>query len=178
MNSAAETTIKIRRLTADEIIAAAPDLAVVLLDCVAGGASVNFMADFSRDQAEAFWRDVADAARADGRVLFVAEDEQGIVGTVQLVPIAFDNQPHRAEVAKMLVHSRARRRGVGAQLLLATEEAARAMGRTLLTLDTMTDSEGERLYRRLGWTPVGVIPGFALYPDGRSGDTTFFYKQI
>ena len=178
MNSATETPVRIRSLSAEEIDAAAPGLAAVLLDCVAGGASVNFMAGFSGERAEAFWRGVAEAARGDGRVLFVAEDERGVVGTVQLIPIPFDNQPHRAEVSKMLVHGRARRRGAGEALMRAAEQAARTMGRTLLTLDTKTGEDGERLYLRLGWIPVGIIPGFALYPDGRRGDTTFFYKQL
>lgn len=170
--------VQIRRLSSGEIAAAAPSLAAVLLDCVAGGASVNFMADFTYERAEAFWRGVADAARGDGRVLFVAEDEEGILGTVQLVPVLIDNQPHRAEVAKMLVHSRARRHGVGERLLRAAEEAGRDMGRTLLTLDTATGEAGERLYDRLGWVRVGVIPGHALYPDGRVASTTFYYKQL
>jgi len=178
MTFGAQNAVSIRRLSADEIAAAAPDLASVLLDCVAGGASVNFMADLSRDRAEAFWRGVAEAARSDGRALFVAEDAEGVLGTVQLIPIGIDNQPHRAEVSKMLVHRRARRRGVGEQLMRAAEAAGRGLGRRLLTLDTMAGEAGERLYLRLGWVPIGVIPDFALYPDGRIGDTTFFYKRI
>jgi len=146
---------------------------------IAAAADTAFgMADLSRDQAEAFWRGVARSARSDGRALFVAEDADGVLGTVQMVPIGIDNQPHRADISKMLVHRRGRRRGVGAALMGAAEDAARAVGRSLLTLDTMTGEDGERLYRRLGWVPIGVIPGFALYPDGRSGDTRFFYKPI
>jgi GNAT superfamily N-acetyltransferase len=178
MTSAAQSAVAIRRLSADQIAAAAPDLASVLLDCVAGGASISFMADLSRERAEAFWRGVAEAARSDSRVLFVAEDAQGVMGTVQLIPIGIDNQPHRAEVSKMLVHRRARRRGVGELLMRAAEAAGRELGRRLLTLDTMAGEAGERLYLRLGWVPIGVIPDFALYPDGRIGDTTFFYKRI
>lgn len=178
MTSDVQSAVAIRRLSADQIAAAAPDLASVLLDCVAGGASISFMADLTRERAEAFWRGVAEAARSDGRALFVAEDAEGAMGTVQLIPIGIDNQPHRAEVSKMLVHRRARRRGVGEQLMRAAEAAGRDLGRSLLTLDTMTGEAGERLYLRLGWVPIGVIPDFALYPDGRSGDTTFFYKRI
>jgi len=170
--------VRIRRLSADEITVAAPALATVLVDCVAGGASISFMADLTHERAEAFWTVAARSARVDGRALFVAEDDQGILGTVQLIPIGIDNQPHRAEISKMLVHRRGRRRGVGEALMRAAEDAARSMGRTLLTLDTMTGEDGERLYARLGWIPIGVIPGFALYPDGRIGDTTFFYKPL
>jgi GNAT superfamily N-acetyltransferase len=178
MAPAPKTAVEIRRLSAEEIAAAAPGLATVLLDCVAGGASLNFMADLTRERAEAFWRGVAEAARDDGRIMFVAEDAGGVLGTVQMVPVAIDNQPHRADISKMLVHRRGRRRGVGEALMRAAEDAAREIGRTLLTLDTMTGEAGERLYVRLGWTPIGIIPGFALYPDGRGGDTTFFYKRL
>jgi GNAT superfamily N-acetyltransferase len=178
MARASETAVEIRALSAEDIAAAAPGLAAVLLDCVAGGASISFMADLNRERAEAFWRGVAEAARTDGRILFVAEEAGGVLGTVQLVPVGIDNQPHRADISKMLVHRRGRRRGVGEALMRAAEAAARDIGRTLLTLDTMTGDAGERLYLRMGWTPIGIIPGFALYPDGRSGDTTFFYKQL
>jgi GNAT superfamily N-acetyltransferase len=178
MARATETTVEIRPMSAEDITAAAPDLATVLLDCVAGGASISFMADLTRDHAEAFWRGVAEAARTDGRILFVAEDAEGVLGTVQLVPVSIDNQPHRADISKMLVHRRGRRRGVGEALMRAAEGAAQRLGRTLLTLDTMTGDDGERLYTRMGWIPIGVIPGFALYPDGRSGDTTFLYKRL
>jgi GNAT superfamily N-acetyltransferase len=168
----------IRRLSPDDIEAAARDLAMVLLDCVDGGAQVSFMADLTQERAEAFWRGIADAARRDGRVLLAAEDATGLVGTVQMIPTAIDNQPHRADVAKMLVHRRARRRGVGEQLMRAAEDAARSAGRTLLTLDTVTGESAERLYQRLGWIRFGVIPNYALYPDGRPGDCSFFYKPL
>jgi GNAT superfamily N-acetyltransferase len=170
--------LRIRRLTTEEIAEAAPELAGLLLDCVAGGASVDFMADLSRERAEAFWRGVARAACNDGRALLVAEDRDGLAGTVQLVLAAADNQPHRAEIAKMLVHRRARRRGVGRLLMQAAEDAARAMGRTLLTLDTATGEAGEQLYERLGWIRVGVIPDHALFPDGRPASSTFYYKRL
>lgn len=171
-------TIAIRTLSPDQALAAAPALASVLLDCVAGGASVSFMADLTRERAEAFWRGVAEAARADGRVVIVAEADGAIVGTVQLIPVRIDNQPHRAEVAKMLVARGARRAGVGAALMSAVEAAARAMGRSLLTLDTVEDSAGDRLYRRMGWTYVGTIPDYALYPDGAPCAASLFYKRL
>ena len=173
-----DSTTTLRILTPAEVRAAAPALAEVLLDCVAGGASIGFMADVTRAQAQRFWRGAAAAAQADGRALIVAEQDGAIVGVVQLIPTRIDNQPHRAEVAKMLVHRRARRSGIGAALMWAAEDAARAMGRTLLVLDTVEGGDGERLYRRLGWTAVGVIPGYALFPDGAPTGTVVFYKAL
>jgi GNAT superfamily N-acetyltransferase len=111
-------------------------------------------------------------------VLLVAESAGRIVGTVHLVLDLPENQPHRADVSKMLVHRRARRLGVGAALLLAAEDAARDCGRTLLVLDTVTGAEGERLYARMGWTRVGEIPGFALFPGGGLCSTTVFYRSL
>ena len=157
---------------------AAPALATVLLDCVEGGASVSFMAGLTREQAEAFWRGVAEEARADGRAVLVAEDEAGVVGVVEVIPARADNQPHRADIAKMLVHRRARRRGLAEALLRAAEAAAADMAKTVLVLDTVTGGDAERLYARMGWTKVGVIPDYALFPDGRFCDTTVFYKLV
>ena len=111
------------------------------------------------------------------RALFVAGDAKGIVGTVQLILAQPDNQTHRADVAKMLVHRRARRQGLGAALMQAAEDAARACGKTLLVLDTASD-DAERLYTRQGWQRVGVIPGYALLPTGEPCDTTYFYKVL
>jgi GNAT superfamily N-acetyltransferase len=154
-------------------------LSAVLIDCVEGGASVSFMHPLARARAEAFWREVgASAARAE-RTLLVAHDGDGtIVGTVQVVPAAPENQPHRAEICKMLVHRRARRRGVGAALMKAAEQAARDSGRTLLVLDTVPGREGERLYQRLGWQRCGTIPGYALLPFGGLCDTTVYFKRL
>lgn len=173
-----ETTIRV--LAAEEARERVPELAAVLLDCVAGGASVSFMAPLSREKAEAFWRGVAEGVAARDRILLVAEDGAGreILGTVQVLFVWPENQPHRADVAKMLVRRSARRRGLGASLMRAAEEAARADGRTLLVLDTVTGSDAERLYTRLGWQRVGVVPRYALMPDGRPCDTTFFYKDL
>ena len=170
----------IRCLTADEAVKLVPQLSAVLLDCVEGGASVSFLAPLTREKADSFWRHVAEAVKADDRVLLVAEDRVTgeIVGTVQLVLGLPENQPHRADVAKMLVRRSARRHGIGAGLMRAVEEAARAASRTLLVLDTVTDSDAERLYVRLGWIRVGVVPNYALWPDGRPCDATFLYKSL
>lgn len=160
----------------------APDLAQladVLVDCVEGGASVSFMAPLSRERALAFWEGVAHSTRSGERQLHVARDVEGvIVGTVQVVPATPENQPHRADIAKMLVHRRARGRGVGAALLAAAERGAAQSGRTLLVLDTVTGAEGERLYASQGWERCGVIPDYALFPDGRPCSTTVFYKRL
>lgn len=153
-------------------------LADVLVDCVEGGASVSFMLPLSREKAEEFWRGVADSTRRGERIVLVAEDATGIVGTVQVICRLPENQPHRGDVAKMLVHRRARRQGLGAALLAAAEDAAKAAGKTLLVLDTVTGGDAERLYSRHGWQRCGVIPNYALWPDGTYCDTTVFFKPL
>jgi GNAT superfamily N-acetyltransferase len=150
----------------------------VLVDCVEGGASVSFMHPLTRDRAEAFWRRVAREAGAGERALLVAEDGEGICGTVQLLLALPENQPHRADLAKMLVHRRARRRGLGAALMRAAEETARECGRTLLVLDAVTGGDAARLYERLGWIRVGDVPGYALFPDGAPCSTTYYYRDL
>lgn len=153
------------------------ELAVVLIDCVDGGASVSFMRPLTRERAVAFWRGVSDGVAAGERALLVAEDDQGICGTVHLVLSQPENQPHRAELSKMLVHRRARCRGIGAALLQAAEDTARDCNKSLLVLDTASD-DAERLYQRQGWTRVGRIPGFALLPDGGLCATTLYYREL
>ncbi len=171
--------VTIRRVAPADALACIEPLADVLLDCVAGGASVSFMAPLPRDKAVAFWRGVADGVARGERVLLVAEDAAGrIVGTVQLITAQPDNQPHRADVAKMLVHRDARRRGVAQQLMAAADDAARAAGKTVLVLDTVTGGDAERLYQRAGWQRVGEIPKYALMPDGALCSTTYFYKHL
>ncbi len=181
------TPFRIRR--AEPTIADAEALTDVLLDCVAGGASVSFMSPLPRARALAFWRDVLASAERGERIVLVAEwvgdaaepagaAATAAVGTVQVVLDTPDNQPHRGDVAKLLVHRRARRRGLGAQLMRAAEDAAREAGRTLLVLDTVTGADAERLYARLGWQRVGVIPGYALWPEGGLCDTTVFYREL
>jgi GNAT superfamily N-acetyltransferase len=171
--------VTVRRVLPDQAGAFVEGLADVLIDCVEGGASVSFMLPLSRETAIAFWRGVADGVARGERVLLVAEDGQGrIVGTVQMITSLPDNQPHRADVAKMLVHRRARRRGVGQRLMAALEAVARQEGKTVLVLDTVTGGDAERLYQRAGWQRVGEVPKYALYPDGRLCGTTFFYKHL
>ena len=153
-------------------------LADVLIDCVEGGASVSFMAPIARGQALAFWRRVAEGAARGERAVIVVEDEHGICGTVQLVLNLPENQPHRADLAKMLVHRRARRRGIGKALLRAAEATARELGRSLLVLDTVTGGDAEPLYASQGWLRVGSIPNYALMPDGAPCATTVFYREV
>ncbi len=153
-------------------------LARVLIDCVEGGASVSFMHPLSHGRAVAFWRRVAQGVAAGGRAVLVAEDAQGVCGTVQLILDLPENQPHRADLAKMLVHRRARRRGLGAALMRAAESTALECGRTLLVLDAVTGGDAARLYERLGWVRVGDVPGYALMPRGEPCGTTFYYRNI
>jgi GNAT superfamily N-acetyltransferase len=154
------------------------DLASVLIDCVEGGASVSFMLPLTRERAVAFWRHVALGVSTGERALLVAEDAHGICGTVQLVLHQPENQPHRADLSKMLVARRARRQGLGAALMRAAEATARECGKSLLVLDTVTGGDAERLYERLGWERVGVIPGYALMPAGEPCDTTVYYRSL
>lgn len=170
------TTFHVRRLhTVSD--AAIEGLADVLMDVVEGGASVSFMHPFTRDKAIAFWRGVATGVAAGERAIVIAEDEQGVCGTAQLILSLPENQPHRADLAKMLVHRRARRRGVGAAILAAAEDVARELRKTLLVLDTASN-DAERLYERGGWTKVGVIPDYALMPDGAFCDTIVYYRRL
>ncbi len=154
-------------------------LSDVLIDCVEGGASVSFMWPMTRAKAEAFWSGVGAGVQRGDRIVLAAEDATGaIVGTVQVIWAQPENQPHRGDIAKMLVHRRARRQGVGAALLAAAERTALEAGRTLLVLDTVTGAEAERMYAREGWQRCGVIPDYALWPDGRLCATTVFYKSL
>lgn len=152
-------------------------LAQVLVDCVEGDASVSFMHPLTLPRARAFWQRVADEVARGERALLVADDAAGIAGTVQLVLAQPENQPHRADLAKMLVHRRARQQGLGAALLAAAEQTARDCGKTLLVLDTAS-AEAERLYARAGWQRCGMVPGFALLPRGGLCATTFFYREL
>jgi len=153
-------------------------LSEVLIDCVEGGASVSFMWPMTLEKAHAFWSKAAESAQRGERMIFVAEDESGdIVGTVQVVLDLPENQPHRCDVSKMLVHRKARRLGIGAALMTAAEQGALSAGRTVLVLDTASD-DAERLYRRQGWQYSGTIPDYALMPDGAYCATHFFYKIL
>lgn len=172
-----DDTITVRAISGPEAEAMNDALCDILIDCVAGGASVSFMAPLDRARAADFWRGVADGVGRGERILLVAEDAAGPVGTVQVVLAQPENQPHRGDLSKMLVHRRGRRRGIGAALMRAAERAARAAGKTLLVLD-IASAEAERLYERAGWVRVGTIPGYALWPEGGPCATTFFYKEL
>jgi GNAT superfamily N-acetyltransferase len=170
--------LTVRRVAADHAADCIDGLADVLLDCVEGGASVSFMLPMTREKAVNFWQGVADGVARGERVLLVAEDGEGrIVGTVQMITSMPENQPHRADIAKLLVSRQARRGGAGRKLMEAIEAAARDEGKTVLVLDTAS-GDAERLYERLGWQRAGVIPKYAYLPDGELCATTFFYKHL
>ena len=168
----------IRRLGAAEMAGRLDDLGAVLVDAVAHGASVNFMAGITQGQAAAFWRGQVPGVAEGGKRLLVAEDGGRLVGTLLLTLAQQPNAPHRADVGKMLVLSSARRRGLGRRLLAAAEGMAREAGRTLLMLDTETGSAGDLLYRSCGWTECGRVPEHSFRPDGRPAETTLFYKAL
>jgi len=176
MTGASPPRLAVRRLArvADADVDA---LAALMIDVVEGGASIGFMLPIDAARAEAFWRRIAAGVDGGERVLFVADDGDGIVGTVQLVLEQPENQPHRADVAKMMVANRARRHGIGAALMKAAEQEAKARGKTLLVLDTAS-ADAERLYARLGWQRCGTVPGYALLPQGGPCDTTYFYRVL
>ena len=154
------------------------ELADVLLDAVASNAGISFMADLTREQAEAWWRKTLSTDASPRTVILVARDQQGVVGTVQIQPAWAPNQPHRGDVAKMMVHRRARGRGIARALMKELEHFAQQEKYTLLLLDTVKDGAAEKLYASMGWTRVGEVPNFALNPDGSSAATVFYYKEI
>ena len=170
--------IEVRRLDGSELRGQLDALAGVLLDCVAGGASVSYLEPFAHEDARAAFDGFAAEVERGNRVLLAAFVGGELVGTVQVILTLPPNQPHRGEIAKLLVHRRARKRGIAQLLMDHAEAEARAEGKSLLVLDTVTGDAAERLYIRLGWTRVGVIPGYALYPDGRPCDTTVFWKAL
>lgn len=171
------TSTKIVTLTAEQAETELEALSEVLVDCVAGGASVNFMHPFGLDDARAFWRKVIGEVADGDRVLFGALYDGVLLGTVQLILAVPPNQTHRAEIGKLLVHRKARGRGLGRAMMLTAEAEARARGRTLLTMDTASGA-AERLYGDLGYVRAGVIPAYARLPDGPLCDTVLFYKQL
>jgi len=169
-------TARVERITTatDALVS---ELAALLMDAVASGAGVSFMSDLTREGAAEWWRKTF--ANASPRaVLLVARDAQGIVGTVQIQPSWAPNQPHRGDVAKLIVHTRARGRGIARALMQALEQCARDEGLTLLLLDTCKGGAAERLYQSLGWVRVGEVPDFARNPDGSWCTTVFFYKNL
>jgi ribosomal protein S18 acetylase RimI-like enzyme len=170
--------IEIRRLSPPELHEQLDALATVLHDCVAGGASVGYLEPFSREDARRAFESFAAEAEQGHRLILAAFSEGALVGTAQVILALPPNQPHRAEIAKVLVHRSARGRGIARQLMERAEAEARAEGKTLLVLDAVTGGDAARLYDRLGWTTVGVIPNYALYPDGRPCATTYFWKEL
>jgi GNAT superfamily N-acetyltransferase len=170
--------VEIRRLMGAALDEQLDALAEVLADCVAGGASVGYLAPFSHEQARAAFAGFAAEVERGNRLILAAFSEGTLVGTVQVILALPPNQPHRGEIAKLLVRRRARRLGIAAGLMERAEAEAREEGKTLLVLDAVTGGDAARLYDRLGWTTVGVIPGYALYPDGRPCDTTVFWKAL
>ncbi|WP_092935896.1 GNAT family N-acetyltransferase [Rhizobium sp. 9140] len=168
----------IRRLTGEDARAAIPALSAILIDCIADGASVGFLQSCGDEEAAAYWDGVADAVTSGHTILLVAEADGEILGTVQLGVGLSPNQPHRADLKKLLVHRRGRGRGLARLLMTAAEGEALALGRHLLVLDTATGSPAEAIYARLGWSRAGVIPDYALFPDGSFCGSTFFYKSL
>ena len=173
-----ENSIAIATPGALEARALIPALAGILIDCVEGGASVSFMLPIDQRTAEGFYEAVVEKLANGSTILFVAYVDGEPAGAVQLSPEHKPNQPHRADVQKLLVHRRGRNRGVARALMRALEETAKARGRTLLCLDTATGSPAERLYETLGWRRLGVIPNHAMWPQGGFCDTTFFWKDL
>jgi GNAT superfamily N-acetyltransferase len=170
--------IEIRRLNAAEGRQYIGALAQVLLDCVQGGASVSFMASLSKPEAESFFERVVEGVERGDRILLAAFLDSDLLGTVQILTATPPNQPHRADIAKLLVRRSARGQRVATRLMEQVEEASRLAGKTLLVLDTVTGGDAERLYMRMGWTRAGIIPNYALFPDGRFCDTTVFWKEL
>jgi GNAT superfamily N-acetyltransferase len=175
---AAPAEIDVRRLSGGEARAQLDGLAAVLHDCVEGGASVSYMAPFSLGDARSAFEGFVAEAELGRRLVVAAFDAGELVGTVQVILELPPNQPHRGEIAKLLVRRSARRRGIARRLMERAEAEAVAEGKTLLVLDTVTGDPAEALYEGMGWTRVGVVPNFALYPDGRPCATTFFWKAL
>ncbi|MEW2634824.1 GNAT family N-acetyltransferase [Streptomyces sp. NPDC048389] len=170
--------LTVTRLTPEDLPAAAPGLAALLLDAVDDGASVGFTASLTSAQAAAWWTSLAPHLADEGVILWTAHDGDHLIGTVQLRCETSPNGRHRAEIAKLLVHRAARGRGTARRLLTTAEESARAGGRTLLMLDTQTGGAAEHLYRTTGWTPLGTVPDYAADPSGTLRPTTFFHKTL
>ncbi len=170
--------VTIRTLTPSETATAVPALAEILSDCVEGGASVGFMSPHTPDDAMPYWQGVVHAMTEGNTVLIVAEKDGEVIGTVQLGIGMMPNQPHRADLKKLLVHRKARGLGLSRLLMDAAEVEAARHGRHILVLDTATGSPAESIYEKFGWQRVGVIPQYALMPDGSYCGSTFFYKAL
>jgi GNAT superfamily N-acetyltransferase len=175
---AARPAVEIRALDADAYRSAIPELADLIVDAVASGAGVNFLAGVTRDEAAAWWRAREGDVAAGVTTPFVALDGGRVIGSVLLMGSTNPNSPHRAEIGKVIVLQEHRRRGIAAALMAAAEERARADGRWLLILDTVAGSAADAFYRRLGWTAFGTVPDYALSPDGVPSPATFFWKDL
>lgn len=172
-------TVSIEKLSAAQATAAIEELAEILRDCVEGGAAVNFMHPFPQEAARAFWIRAIAGIAASEAVLLAARHDGRLSGTVMLGLDTPPNQPHRADVKKLLVHRRARRHGLARALMLAAETEARHLGRILLTLDTRHGDRAERLYVSLGYRLVGIVPRYSLPPEGGiADDCAFYYKEL
>ncbi|MRS15906.1 GNAT family N-acetyltransferase [Enterobacteriaceae bacterium RIT691] len=173
------SALRVLPLSQQDILRRLPELTDILVDCVNGGASVSFMLPFHPDKAAAFWHNVAQSVGEDERVVLAAFNGDGqLLGTVQLITDFPENQPHRGEVAKLLVHSRGRRQGIARMLMDALENTARGCGKTVLVLDTSTGSGAETFYQQCGWQKAGEIPQYALMPEGGLTPTSIFYKLL
>lgn len=171
--------LEIEALTADALQASRAALTALLQDAVDSGASVGFLPPVDEAEAARYWDSVADALGEGSRVILVAHDPHlGLVGSGQLELATRANARHRAEVAKVMVHRRARRRGVGRALMLALEEHARRLGRTTLVLDTREGDPSEELYRSVGWTLAGAIPRYARSATGALDATALYFKLL
>ena len=168
---------RIERLAPPGIEQDVRELAALLVETVTSGAAVSFLAPLSHEHAQSWWRQTL-AGAGPRSVFLVARDAEGIAGTVQLHGAWAPNQPHRAEVVKLMVHPRRQGQGLGKRLMESVESAAREAGYTLLTLDAKRGESAERLYRRLGWIAAGTIPKFAFDSDGTPHDAVIFYKEL
>ncbi|MDI3362844.1 GNAT family N-acetyltransferase [Lelliottia sp. V89_10] len=172
-------SLRIHSLSRDDILLHLDSLAEILENCVNGGASVSFMLPFTREKSRQFWQGVAESVGREERTVLACRDEsREFLGTVQLITDQPENQPHRGDVAKLLVHEKARRRGVAMALMEALEAVAVGQGKNVLVLDTATGSGAETFYQRAGWQKVGEIPRYALMPDGEMTATSVFYKFL
>lgn len=173
------SSLHIHSLSREAILSHIDSLADILENCVSGGASVSFMLPFTPEKARQFWLGVAESVgRQERTVLACSDERESFLGTVQLITDQPENQPHRADVAKLLVHEKARRRGVAMALMDALESVAQNQGKSVLVLDTTIGSGAETFYQRAGWQKVGEIPRYALMPDGEMTATTVFYKFL
>ncbi len=170
--------MEIARFDAQQARASLPSLAELLVDAVDGGASMGFMSPFTLEQSMAFWDGVVTAVDAGNTALLVAVDGETIEGSVQVKFVPMANQQHRVDISKLIVHRRARGKGISTRLMREADEVTRSAGRYLMVLDTATGSLADSIYPHLGWQQCGIIPSYALNPDGSLADATFYWKDL